>query len=208
METQTTIARLISLLTSSDLVQAPSENWLDRQSGLLRVRATFTNGQSMSVDLTGKKDIADIQDLFQENLKKVFTRTSDFRDLLTLEIGKRYTLIVESEMGFGVGAIHFTLQSVRVGRFAQYDNCIELVFTPKKKRNLHSTKFYGKKDFALFDGWVDVDTNPFGPAEDQGIMTVRKMKYSSCDERFMSDAIASVKVAPLFMKRFARGGAK
>lgn len=208
MENQSKIAQLIGLLKISDLIQAPSETWQDRQSGVLRVRATFASGESITVDVAEKESISEIKALFQENLKRVFSRTSEFRDLLKLEPSKRYTVLVESEMGFGVGAIQFTLHSVQVGRYAQYDNCIELIFTPKKKRNLHSIEFYGRRDFAIFDGWVEVNTDPFGPTEDQGPITVKRMKYSSCDERFMTDAIASAKVAPLFVKRFGRGGAQ
>lgn len=127
---------------------------------------------------------------------------NQFSDLLNLETGKRYTVIVDNEMGFGVNAVQFTFHSAKVGRYAQYENSVELIFTPKRKRNLHSIKFYGKKDFALFEGWIEVDTNPFGAPEDQGVMIVRKMKYSSCDSRFMDDAIASVNGAPIFIKRF------
>ncbi len=127
---------------------------------------------------------------------------NQFSDLLNLEVGKRYTVIVENDMGFGVNAVQFTFHSSKLGRFAQYENAVELIFTPKKKRNLHSIKFYGKKDFALFEGWVDVNTDAFSAPEDQGIIVVRRMKYSSCDSRFMDDAIASVKETPLFVKRF------
>lgn len=127
---------------------------------------------------------------------------NQFSDLLGLENGKRYTVIVENSMGFGVSAVQFTFHSAKVVSFAQYENAVEIIFTPKKKRNLHSIKFYGKKDFALFEGWVEVNTDPFGPPEDQGILISRKMRYSSCDSRFMDDAIASVKTAPLFIRRF------
>jgi len=127
---------------------------------------------------------------------------NQFSDLLNLEVGKRYTVIVDNDMGFGVKAVQFTFHSSKLDRFAQYEHAVEVIFTPKKKRNLHSIKFYGKKDFALFEGWVDVNTDPFSVPEDQGIMVVRRMKYSSCDSRFMDDAIASVKATPLFIKRF------
>lgn len=125
-----------------------------------------------------------------------------FSDLLNLEIGKRYTVLVENEMGFGVNAVQFTFHSSKLGRFAQYENAVEVIFTPKKKRNLRSITFYGKRDFALFAGWIDVNTDPFSAPEDQGVIVVRRMKYSSCDSRFMDDAIASVKTTPLFIKRF------
>jgi hypothetical protein len=196
------INQLLEALKTHDLNHTCSQSWIDRASGTLRARATFENGSKFELDIADKSQIPVVQSLFQENLKRVFSRVSEFRDLMTLQAQKKYTLIVNSELGFGVSAIQFTMHTVQVGRYAQYDNCIEIIFTPKRKRNLHSIKFYGKKDFALFEGWVEVDTNMFAEPEDQGIIVVRKAKYPSFDDRFMDDAIASVKVAPLFIKRF------
>lgn len=129
-------------------------------------------------------------------------QSNHFSDLLNLESGKRYTVIVKNSMGFGVNAIQFTLHEAKIGRYSSYEECIEIVFTPKKKRDLHSLKFARQTDVALFEGWVEVDTDPFSAPEDQGIMIVRSMKYSACDSRFMDDAIKSVKATPLFIKRF------
>ncbi|MBX2996092.1 MAG: hypothetical protein KF681_14800 [Bdellovibrionaceae bacterium] len=130
-------------------------------------------------------------------------QVNNFSELLKLESGKRYTVIVKNSMGLGVNAIQFTLHEAKIGRYSSYEECVELVFTPKKKkRDLHSLKFARETDVALFEGWVEVDTDPFSAPEDQGIMTIRSMKYSACDSRFMDDAIASVKATPLFLKRF------
>lgn len=200
MENQ--ISQLIVHLESHALVQAPSEHWQDRGSGALRIRAVFDDGQSFTVNIHDKATILQVKALFQENLKKVFSKTSAFRDLFGLTVGDRYTVLVESEMGFGVHAVQMTLDSIKVGRYAQYDNCIDLIFKPKGKRNLHCIKFYGRKAFAIFAGWVNVNTDPFGPTEDLEPMTVKKMKYASCDDRFMTDAIASAGVAPIISKLF------
>lgn len=192
--------QLITHLQNHELIPAQSDCWLDRSSVTLRIAAAFDNGARFDLDVTDRETIARVQIYFQEQLKKIFARTSDFRNLLKLELGKRYTVLVESEMGFGVSAIQITLDSIRVGRYAQYDNCITLVFKRKGARSLAGVAFYGSKSFAIFEGWVEINTDPFGPSEDQGLMIVRKMKYASCDERFMTDAIASAKVAPLFAK--------
>lgn len=192
--------QLITHLQNHELIPAQSDCWLDRSSVTLRVAAVFDNGARFDLDVTDRENIARVQIYFQEQLKRIFARTSDFRDLLKLELGKRYTVLVDNEMGFGVSAVQITLDSIRVGRYAQYDNCITLVFKRKGARSLVGMAFYGSKSFAIFAGWVELNTDPFGPSEDQGIITVRKMKYASCDERFMSDAIASAKAAPLFSK--------
>lgn len=192
--------QLIDHLQNHELVPAQSDCWLDRSSGTLRVAAVFDNGTRFDLDITDRENIVRVQIYFQEQLKRIFARTSDFRDLLKLESGKRYTVLVESEMGFGVSAVQITLDSIRVGRYAQYDNCVTLVFKRKGARSLAGMAFYGSKSFAIFEGWVELNTDPFGPAEDQGPVTVKRMKYASCDERFMSDAISSAKTAPLFSK--------
>lgn len=194
------INQLIEHLQTHDLVQSTSETWIDRSSDTLRVRASFENGASFTLDVSDRETIVRIRTLFQKNLMRVFARTSEFRDLLRLEVGKRYTVLVNNELGFGVSAVQITLDSIRVGRYAQYSDCINLVFKRKGARSLAGMAFYGSKSFAIFEGWVELNTDPFGPAEDQGPVIVRKMKYASCDERFMSDAIASAKVAPLFCK--------
>lgn len=200
MENQ--ISQLITHLENHDLVPSTSETWIDRPSHILRVRASFVNGGSFTLDVSDRETLVKIRVLFQKNLMRVLARTSDFRDLLKLQIGERYTVLVTNEMGFGVSAVQITLDTFGVGRYAQYDNCIDLIFKQKGKRNLRSIKFYGRKPFAIFAGWVNVNTDPFSAAEDQGPVTVRKMKYASCDDRFMTDAIASAGVAPIFSKLF------
>lgn len=192
--------QLIAHLQNHELVPAQSECWLDRSSATLRVAAVFDNGARFDLDVTDRENIARVQIYFQEQLKRIFARTSDFRDLLKLELGKRYTVLVENEMGFGVSAVQVTLDSIRVGRYAQYSDCITLVFKRKGARSLAGMTFYGSKSFAIFEGWIKLNTDPFGPAENQGPVTVKKMKYASCDGRFMSDAIASSKSAPLFSR--------
>lgn len=192
--------QLIAHFQNHELVPAQSECWLDRSAATLRVAAVFDNGTRFDLDITDRENIARVQIYFQEQLKRIFARTSEFRDLLKLELGKRYTVLVENEMGFGVSAVQITLDSIRAGRYAQYDNCINLIFKRKGARSLAGMAFYGLKSFAIFEGWVDLNTDPFGPAENQGPVTVKKMKYVSCDERFMSDAIATAKAAPLFSK--------
>ncbi len=202
METQEQITQLISHLQSQALVQSPSETWLDRQSGTLCVRATFESGEKFEVNVTEKDSISKVRALWQENLKSVFAKTSEDRDLLKLQIGKRYTVIVDSEMGLGVVATQIALQDIRVGRYAQYDNCIELIYKRKGARNLRGMQFYGKKPFAIFEGWIEVNTDPFGPEDRTGPLVCRQSKYLSFDDRYMTEAIASAGTPPLYSKLF------
>ena len=202
MENQEQIKNLISHLQEHSLVLSPSETWLDRQSETLCVRATFENGEKFQVNVTEKDSIAKIRVLWQENLKTVFAKTSEYRDLLKLQVGKRYTVIVDSEMGLGVVATQIALQDIRVGRYAQYDNCIELIYKRKGVRNLRGMQFYGKKPFAIFEGWIEVNTDPFGHEDRTGPLVCRQSKYLSFDDRYMTDAIAMAGINPLYTKLF------
>ena len=203
MESQEQISQLIAHLQSQVLVQNPSETWWDRQSSTLCVRATFENGEKFVVNVTESESIAKIKTLWQENLKSVFAKTSEYRDLLSLQVGKRYTVIVDSEMGLGVVATNINLEAIKVGRYAQYDNCIELIYKRKGARQLRGMQFYGKKSFAIFEGWIAVNTNPFSPPKHDGIFVCQRSKYLSFDDRYLTDAIASAGVSPLYTKLFA-----
>lgn len=204
MENKAQIEQLNSWLRTKVLVAETSEAY--PLQNVLHVRARFQDGTALDVDASEIKDILFIQELWQVNLKSVLENSSAFRNLLKLELGQRYTVIVNSEMGLGVVPLQMTLIEVRVGKYAQYSDSVQLVHKGKAARTIQSIRFYGEKDFAVFTGWVDINCDPFGPATSQGPFTMTKMKYSSFDERFMDDAINSASVPPLFVKRFGRRG--
>lgn len=120
----------------------------------------------------------------------------EFRELIKLSVGQRYTIASMGDFGF-CNSTQFTLEAIRVGRYAQYDHCVELIVKPKGKRNLRSIQFYGCKVFALWAGWVAVNTDAFGAPTQEGPVIARRSRYLSCDERFLTDAIASVQQRPL-----------
>lgn len=100
------------------------------------------------------------------------------------------------DFGF-CNSTQFTLEAIRVGRYAQYDHCVELIVKPKGKRNLRSIQFYGRKVFALWTDWIAVNTDAFGVPTQDGPLVTRTSRYLSCDERFLTDAISSVQQQPL-----------
>lgn len=119
--------------------------------------------------------------------------------LLELKPNDRYTIAFMGEMGF-CHSIQFTLESSRSGRFAQYEESVELIFKPKGKRSLRSLRFYGSKTFAVWQGWIEVNTDFFGPASSNGFVTTQTSRYLSCDERYLTDAIASSSATPIITK--------
>lgn len=190
------IQEFIQCLESEKLNTCDFHAWTDRQSGVYVVRASFMNGQKFSVHVTEASSINTIKTLSQENLKAQFVEMNEFRELFKLSIGQRYTIASMGDFGFCY-SLQFTLEAIRVGRYAQYDHSIELIVKPKGKRNLRSIQFYDRKVFALWSNWVDVNTDAFGKPLQEGPFVARRSRYLSCYERFLTDAISSVRQTPL-----------
>ena len=127
-----------------------------------------------------------------------------FLALTRLEKGERYTLITLSGFGVGVCSSLFTLQDVKVSEYAQYSESVQLIFKLKGARTLKAMRFHGSKSFAIWKGWHDIKTDAFSSpevTESNGTqITVSRSRYSSFDERYLTDAIASISIAPLFSK--------
>ena len=195
------ILEFIQCLETQKLNVRHFDTWTDRQSGVYVVRAEFIDGQKFSLHLTDTAMINAIDTLSQTNLKSQFRESSEFRDLFTLTIGERFTLASMGEFGF-CNSVQFTLKSLRVGKYAQYDDCVELIVKPKNKRTLRSIQFYGRRVFALWNDWVPVNTDAFGPPSEEGPFITRRSRYLSCDERFLTDAISTVLQKP-FITHFS-----
>lgn len=127
-----------------------------------------------------------------------------FLALTSLKKGERYTLLTMSGFGIGVCASVFTLQDVKVSEYAQYSESVQLIFKLKGARTLQGMRFHGSKSFAIWKGWHNIKTDAFSSpevTESNGTqVTVSRSLYSSFDERYLTDAIASVSTAPLFSK--------
>ncbi len=190
------IAEFIQCLESEKLNTRDFHAWTDRQSGVYAVRASFINGRKFVVQVIEAASINTIKALSQANLRAQFAEMSEFRELFKLSEGKRYTIASMGDFGF-CNSTQFTLEAIRVGRYAQYDHCVELIVKPKGKRNLRSIQFYGCKIFALWADWIAVNTDAFGAPSQEGPFIARKSRYLSCDDRFLTDAILSVQQKPL-----------
>ena len=125
----------------------------------------------------------------------------DFAALTTLEAGERYTLLIMSGFGIGTIAMQITVESVKVGPYAQYSESVQVIFKSKGKRKLMGIRFHGSQSFAVWSGWVDVSTNAFTvPVATETGFIARQIRYLSFDIRYMTDAIASAATSPIFSK--------
>lgn len=92
-----------------------------------------------------------------------------------------------------------TLDNVEYTKYAQYDNAVKITFTPQGKRS----KYYNHQHSTLlvYDGWLELpETVLHEVVSDNGIVTMTKTKYMSCDkkqydemlEHFAADGIKPV----------------
>ena len=124
----------------------------------------------------------------------------DFNQLTTLSKGERYTLVTMSDFGIGVHSTQFTLEDVKVSHYAQYSESVQLIFKIKGTRKLRGLRFHGSKSFAIWKGWQNVNTEAFTVPHISNGFICRESRYSSFDDRYLTDAIASAPIAPLFSK--------
>lgn len=193
------ISEFIQYLETHKLNIRDFDAHTDRQSGLYVVRAGFMDGKKFNFHASDAASVSTIKTLSQANLKAQFAEISEFRELFQLSQGNRYTLASMGDFGF-CHPVQFTLEKISVGRYAQYDDCVSLIVKPKSARTLRSIQFYSRKVFAIWTGWVDVNTDPLGPATVEGPIISSRSRYLSCDERYMTDAIASVSQKPLIVR--------
>lgn len=124
----------------------------------------------------------------------------EFNELTNLEKGKRYTLLMMSDFGIGAHSMQFTLEDIKVSPYAQYLESVHLVFKLKGTRKLRGLRFYGSKSLAIWKGWQHVNTEAFTAPSVSGDFIVRKSRYPSFDNRYLTDAIECAASAPLFCK--------
>ena len=123
-----------------------------------------------------------------------------FCELLSLEKGKRYTVALMNEFGIGVSVLKFVLEDSKAAPYAQYSESVALKFKIKGKRNSSGLRFYGSKSFAIWEGWVDVNSEAFTVPIFENGLSCQRSRYSSFDGRYLTDAIESVRTKPLFSK--------
>lgn len=114
--------------------------------------------------------------------------TNRFEQFNKLEAGKRYTLVGLGEFGFPY-SVQLTLVSVEQKGYAQYREGVELKFKKKRGQRVLGTRFYGRKECIIYEGWVEVDTNMFKNGS--------KASYACFDERYLQEAEESVSQKPI-----------
>ena len=115
-----------------------------------------------------------------------------------LKQGDKITLVAESEFG-GMWAVQSVFDHAEISR--HYQNCPESMYgvriyhKPKGKRKLYASNISHNVPFAIYRGWVDIDTESIiyniKPLTEEdkavGIIQIRESKYGSFDPRYFTD---------------------
>lgn len=117
------------------------------------------------------------------------------KELLNLQIGKRYTVIRQNDMGF-IFASHVEITGIKNEPYAQYGESIRLVFKLKGKRNLRQMRFLPHNLYLVWEGWLAVNTEMYIESSQENRFTVQK-SLRSFDPEYFERAKRSVSHSPI-----------
>ncbi|MCP1185069.1 hypothetical protein [Paenibacillus sp. 1781tsa1] len=115
-----------------------------------------------------------------------------------LEEGRKVSIVKFTEFGFPQ-LIHTVVQSVKVDRYAQYDNALYITHKPKRKRSNWVEIILPYQEVTVYEGWIDFDIDAISltTITSNQHVTVKQSRYSSFDPRYMADIKSSLSISPL-----------
>lgn len=134
--------------------------------------------------------------LLQEYYNKHLSVFSECYNSLTPS--QKVTIIKHSFFGQPV-SINTTIQHVKVEPYAQYDESLNIIHRPKRKRTLYSNRILATDKMIIYDGWLNVDIRSIinEVIEDNDKFTVTKTKYLSFDEQALIAIKNSIDQIPI-----------
>lgn len=118
--------------------------------------------------------------------------------------GRKYTFAYCNEFGFPV-AQKITFERLKLCTYAQFSDCVELIFTPYHKRSKYR-KILHDSSVLVFEGWQDLPEN-FGYTVEQETKdcTVRKSNYTCFDSHYIDDMEKVLKNPIVIYKNYKTG---
>jgi hypothetical protein len=105
------------------------------------------------------------------------------KEITQLEIGKRYTIVRNDDMGF-VFKLHVEIIEIKNEPYAQYPESILLIFKVKGKRNLRQLRFLPRDPYLVWNGWLEINTDMYAETAEECGFIVRKSLLSFDREYF------------------------
>lgn len=149
------------------------------------VQWIYDNNFKLTKEVVQQIEIEELKTMMYRVLREVDSITEQFVRA-NLVPGQKITIMRIGDMGgFGISRVQF--ESLEIGKYAQYDKAVKLVFKPERKRKLYYNWFY--RDMIVVDGWVDIPETVLWDIDDSSPFVTTKMsKFLSCD-RGMYDAV-------------------
>jgi hypothetical protein len=115
----------------------------------------------------------------------------------TLNQHEKVTIIKFSEFGFPV-IRNTVINKAEVKPYAQYNESLQLVHRPKRKRTSYRMTILPYEDVIIYKGWLDLDLEKLTYNIEEGKdVTVKQSKYCSFDNKFLNDVMKNIKAEPI-----------
>lgn len=92
----------------------------------------------------------------------------------------------------GFSAIECKEVEIKIGKYAQYPSAVHVTFVPKGKRKARGFVQGYEPSVVVAAGYGNPDPQNMVPVSSDGVVTVTRSKYSSCDSRWTSDFQAEI----------------
>lgn len=100
--------------------------------------------------------------------------------------GEKYTIAYCNDFGFPV-ACKIIFKGFKLCTYAQYSDCVKLIFRPYKKRSDYSMTLYNQS-FLIFKGWQDLKNKDIKDTISANrIVKVERSKYACFDSLYIDD---------------------
>jgi hypothetical protein len=109
--------------------------------------------------------------------------------------GEKYTLFGFNEFGFPFSQ-HVVIDKAYIGKYAQYDNALYIVYKPKRKRTWYKKVITPNNTMVIWEGWHNVQDNMYKESEEINGVVIQ-MSLNCFDKTYLHDALKSVSVEPL-----------
>lgn len=121
-----------------------------------------------------------------------------------LKEGEKYTLVFLNDFGFPVTQ-KIVFHSATCTTYAQHSDCIDMIFTPYRKRAKYRKYFYNCS-LMIFEGWQDLkETDTKEVVRDDGETKLLKSKYACFDRAYIEDVERILKNPVVIYKDYKTG---
>ena len=137
----------------------------------------YSNNFKLTKEIVRQVSLTKLKPMLYRVLDEVDCITEQFTRA-NLTDGQRITIMRIGDFG-GFNVSHVTLKSIEIGRYAQYDKAVKLVFIPERKRKAYFNWYYSH--MIVVDGWVNLPESLFWNVEKGDGVITKMSKYLSCD---------------------------